>query len=169
MNEDLKGEASRIGGGRELGQFPEGEFAGEDGEVKALASGEGDAFGRGEGHLGGGVELYFRADGSSESDETEVLDDEGVDLGSRDLAEKPFSLGELRGEDQNIHGEVTAPAAGVEVVHDLGEVLLGKIFGPKPGIEGGESEIDRIGAGGDGGLEAVPVAGRGQKLWVSAH
>jgi hypothetical protein len=162
MNKDLQGKAVGVVGGGELGQFPKGEFPGEDGKVEPLASGKGDAFGRGEGHLGGGVEFDLRADGLGEADKAEVLNDERVDLGSGGKAKKPFHLGELRGEDQNVHREVASSAPGVEVVHDRREILFGEVLGPEAGVEGGEAEVDRICPCRHGRLEAVPIPRWGQ-------
>ena len=87
--------------------------------MEPLASREGDSLGGGEGHLGRGVEFDFRTDSLGEADKAEVLNDERVDLGSGGKAKKPFHLGELRGEDQNVHREVASSAPGVEVIHDL--------------------------------------------------
>jgi hypothetical protein len=133
--------------------------------MEALTAGEGDAFGRGEGHLGGGVKFNLRADGLGEADESEVLDDERVNLRCGSEAEESFRLGKFRGEDKNIHGEVASSAPGVEVIHDLSEVLFPEVFGPEPGVEGGESEIDGISPCGDGGFETFPVTRRRQKFW----
>jgi hypothetical protein len=57
----------------------------------------------------------------------------------------------------------------VEVVHDFGEILLGKVFRPETGIESGQAEIDRISSGGYGGLETVPIAGGGEKFGSARH
>ena len=169
MNENFERETGRVGGGGEFGEFPKGEFPREDGEVKALASGEGNAFGRGEGHLGGGVEFDFRTDGPGEADEAEVLDNQGVDRGLGSSVEESLRLRKLRRKDKNIHREVAPSAPGVEVIHDLWEVFLGEVFRPETGVEGGQSEIDGIGTGDNGGLEAVPVASGGKEFGPWTH
>jgi hypothetical protein len=96
------------------------------------------------------------------------LDDQGVDPRLSHEAKEPLGLGEFRGEDKNIHGEVTAAPPRVEVVHHFGEILLGKVFRPETGVEGGQAEIDRISSGGYGGLETVPISGGGEQLrsWI---
>jgi hypothetical protein len=162
VDEDLQRQSGGFAGGGELGQFPKGKFPRENGQVKALAAGEGDTFRGGQGHLGGGVEFDPRADRLGEANEAKVLDDEGIDLGFSGQTKQTFGLRELGGEDKDIHGEVTAAPPRVEVVHHFGEILLGKVFRPETGVEGGQAEINRIGAGGDGGLEAVPIAGGGE-------
>ena len=63
VDEDLQGKAGGVGGGREFGQFPEGKLPGKDGQMKALATGEGDTLWGGQGHLGGGVERDVWANG----------------------------------------------------------------------------------------------------------
>lgn len=137
--------------------------------MEALAAGEGDAFRRGESHLRGGVKFDFRADGLGKANKPQILDDEGIDLGSGGQAEEPFRFGKFRRENKNIHREVTTSAPGMEVVHDLGQILLSEVFGPKPGVEGWKPEIDRIRTGRDGRLEAVPVTRGGQKLRCGKH
>ena len=52
MDKNLQGEAGRVGGGGEFSQFPEGKFPSKNGKMKALAAGEGNALGGGQGHLG---------------------------------------------------------------------------------------------------------------------
>ena len=93
------------------------------------------------------------------------MDDERIDPSGGDESEESFRLGKFRGKDKNIHGEVASSAPGVEVVHDRREIVFGEVFRPKPGVKGGESEINRICPGGDGCLEAIPVSRRRQKFW----
>ena len=97
------------------------------------------------------------------------MDDQGVDPSLIHEAKETFGLGEFRGEDKNIHGEVTAASPRVEVVHHFGEILLGKVFRPETGVEGGQAEIDRISSGGYGGLETVPISGGGEKFGSALH
>jgi hypothetical protein len=58
-----------------------------------LATGEGDAFGRGESHLGRGVEGKLGADFLGESNESKVLDDDGVDIAMGNEAEESLCFG----------------------------------------------------------------------------
>jgi len=53
----------------------------------------------------------------------------------------------------------------VEVVHDFWEVGLGEVFRTKTCIEGGKAEVDGVGASGNRGLEALPVASGGEEFW----
>ena len=169
MDKDLQREPGGIGGCGELGKFAQGKFPREDREVESLAAGEGDAFGRGQGHLGGGMELNLRANRLGEADEAEILDDESVNLRCGGEVEESFRLRKLRGEDKNVHCEVAASATGMEVFHDQRKIFLGEVFGAETRVEGGESEIDGVGAGGDGGLEAVPIAGWGKEFGPWTH
>jgi hypothetical protein len=123
-----------------------------------LATGEGDAFGRGEGHLGGGVNFYFRADFPCQSDQSEILNDDGIDLGFPHPTKEPFGFDKFGGEDQYIEGEISATSAGMEIIHDKGKIGFSEILSSETGIERGESEIDGIGPGGNGSLEAFPVS-----------
>ena len=77
----------------EFGEFAEGEFSSKDGEGDALATGKGDSFGRGESHLGRGMDGNLRADFSSQSNKSEILNDDGIDLGFSDPAKEAFCFG----------------------------------------------------------------------------
>ena len=145
----------------EFGEFAEGKFTSKNGEGDALATGKGDSFGRGESHLGRGMDGNLRADFSSQSNKSEILNDDGIDLGFSDPAKESFGFGKFGGEDQNIESEVSATTAGMEVVHDFWEVGLGKVFRTETSIERGESEIDGISTGGNRGSETLPIACRG--------
>jgi len=162
VDKDFQGEAVGVGRGGELGQLPQGKLPGENGEVEALAAGKGNAFRRGEGHLGGGVEFHPRADGSGEANEAEVLNDEGVNLSRCGEAEESFRLWKFGRENQHIHGEVAPATAGMEVGHHFRQVFFREVFGAKAGVESGQAEINGIRPGGDGGLQAVPVTRRGE-------
>ena len=52
----------------------------------------------------------------------------------------------------------------MEVVDDFGEVGLGKVFGAETCIEGGQAKVDGVGACGNRGFEALPVASRGEEF-----
>jgi hypothetical protein len=162
VDEDLQRQSGGFAGGGELGQFPKGKFPRENGQVKALAAGEGDTFRGGQGHLGGGVEFDPRADRLGEANEAKVLDDEGIDLGFSGQTKQTFGLGELGGEDKDIHGEVTAAPPRVEVFHDFREILLGKVFRPEPGVKGGQPKVNGIRPSRDCGFKAVPISRRGE-------
>jgi hypothetical protein len=120
VDKNFQGKAGRFCGGWEFSEFAEREFTGKNGEGDALATGKGDPFGRGEGHLGGGVNFYFRADFPCQANQSEILNDDGVDLGFSDPAKEAFCFDKFGGEDQYIECEVSATAAGMEVIHDEG-------------------------------------------------
>jgi hypothetical protein len=52
VDKNLQGKARGFCGGWKLSKFTEGELTGKNGKGDALATGKGDPFGRGEGHLG---------------------------------------------------------------------------------------------------------------------
>ena len=133
-----------------------------------MATGKGDTFGRGESHLGRGMDGNLRADFSSQSNKSEILNDDGIDLGFSDPAKEPFGFGEFGGEDQDIECEVSATATLVKIFHDFWEVGLGKVFRTETSIERGESEINGVGPSGNRGFETLPIAGWGEEfrfLW----
>jgi hypothetical protein len=169
VDKDLQGEAVGVGRGGELGQLPQGKLPGENGEVEALPAGEGDSLGRGEGHLGGGVEFHPRADGPGEADEAEVLHDEGIHPGGGGEPDEAYRLWKFGGKNQHIHGEVAPSTAGTEVGHHFRQVLFREVFGAEAGVESGQAEINGIGPGRNGGLEAVPVSGWGEKFGTRRH
>jgi len=106
----------------------------------------------------------LRADFSSQANQSEILNDDGVDLGFSDPAKEAFCFDKFGGEDQYIEGEVSATTAGMEVVHDKREIGFSEIFGPETGIEGREAEIDGIGTCGNGSFEAIPVSSWGEEF-----
>ena len=93
VDKNLQGKAGGVSGGWEFGEFAKGEFTGEDGEGDSLAAGKGDAFGRGESHLGRGMDGNLRADFSSQSNKSEILNDDGIDIGFSDPAKEAFGFG----------------------------------------------------------------------------
>jgi hypothetical protein len=66
------------------------------------------------------MNLYLRADLPGQSDQSEILNDDGIDLGFPYPTKEPFGFDKFRGEDQNIEREVSSATAGMEVVHDEG-------------------------------------------------
>ena len=79
-------------------------------------------------------------------------------------AQKLLRLGHFIGEDQRIEGDITLDAAAVEELHQLGQIGFGEILGAHPGVETLQAEIDGIGAIFDRGLDALPIARRGQQF-----
>ena len=116
-----------------------------------------------------GMKFHVRADSLGESDEAEVLDDEGIHSGRGGQTEESFRLGQFGGEDKNIHGEVATATAGIEVVHDFWEVLFREVFRPESGVKGGQSEVNGIRPGRDRGLQAVPIPRWGEQFRLTAH
>jgi hypothetical protein len=161
VDKNLQGEARGFCGGWEFSEFAEREFSGKNGKGDASATGKGDSFGRGESHLGGSMNLYLRADLPGQSNQAEILNDDGIHLGFPDPAKQSLGFDEFRGEDQYIEREVSATSTGMKVIHDKWKIGFSEIFGSETGIERGEAEINGIGTGGNGSLEALPIACRG--------
>jgi hypothetical protein len=158
---NFQGKARVFCGGWEFGEFAEREFSSKNRKGDALATGKGDPFGRGESHLGGSMNFYFRADFPCQANQSEILNDDGVHLGFTHPTKESFGFDEFRGKDQYIEREVATTTAGMKVIHDKGKIGFSEIFGSETGIERGESEVDGISTGGNGSLEALPIACRG--------
>ena len=91
------------------------------------------------------MNFYLRADLPGQSDQAEILNDDGVHLGFPHPAKKSFGFDKFGWEDQYIKGEVSATSTGMKVIHDKGEIGFSEIFGSETGIEGREAEVDGIG------------------------
>jgi hypothetical protein len=120
VDENFQRKAGGIARSRKFSKFAEGKFTSKNGEGDALATDKSDSFGRGEGHLGGCVNFHLRADFSGQSNKSEILNDDGIDLGLSDPTKEPFGFDKFGGEDQYIEREESATTAGMEVVHDEG-------------------------------------------------
>jgi hypothetical protein len=107
------------------------------------------------------MNLHLWADFTGQSDQSEILNDDGIDLGFPHPTKEPFGFDKFGGEDQYIEREESATSTGMEVIHDKREIGFSEIFGSKTGIEGREPEIDGIGTCGNGSFEALPIACRG--------
>jgi hypothetical protein len=64
------------------------------------------------------MNLHLWGDFTGQSDQSEILDDDGIDLGFPYPTKEPFGFGKFRGEDQYIECEVSATTAGMKVIHD---------------------------------------------------
>jgi hypothetical protein len=107
------------------------------------------------------MNLYLRVDLPGQSDQSEILNDDGIHLGFPHPAKEPFSFDKFGGENQYIEREVPTTTTGMKVIHDKGKIGFSEIFGSETGIERGESEIDGIGPSSNGGFETLPIACRG--------
>jgi hypothetical protein len=97
--------------------------------------------------------------------QAQVLHDGRVDPGAIEQNEFLLGGGEFVGEDQHVERDVTLHAVLVEKIHQLGQIVRREIRGPHPRVEGGQAEIDRVGAIGHGGaIRAFPVAGRSEEF-----
>lgn len=149
----------------ELFDFFDREFAGEDGAFEGEdAFDEAETIGRGDGHLGGGVNLDVGGEFDGHFGESDVLNDEGVDPAFLCEAELVGSGFEFTSEDEGVHGEEAFDPVLVEKGHELGKVLVGEVVSAQAGIEGGETKVDGVRTSGDGGAGAVPVASWGEKF-----
>ena len=110
------------------------------------------------------MELDGRCDFAGHFCQAEVLDDQGIDSSFGDQPKLALGGFEFTGEDQGVHRDKAFDAVLVEELHQFGQVVFTKIVGPDAGVEGGKTEVNGVGTGGDGGAGAVPVAGRAEKL-----
>jgi hypothetical protein len=107
------------------------------------------------------MNLYLRADLPGQSNQSEILNDDGIDLGFPHPTKEPFGFDKFGWENQYIEREVSSATAGMEVIHDERQISFSEIFSSETGIECGEPEIDGIGPCGNGSFEALPIACRG--------
>ena len=143
----------------ELGQFAQGKFPRQDGPRHAEPPGEGHAFGRGQRHLGRGVDVQVGYPFPRETDQSEILHDGRIDSGAVEHVEFLLGGGEFVGEDQHIERDVAFHAMLVKKGHQLGQIIGREILRPHARVEGGHPEVNRVGAIGDGGADAFPIAG----------
>jgi hypothetical protein len=120
VDKNLQGKARGIARSRKFSKFAEREFTSKNRKGDALATGKGNPFGRGESHLGGSMNFYLRADLPSQSNQSEILNDNGIDLGFPHPAKKSFGFDKFGWEDQYIERQVSASSTGMEVFHDEG-------------------------------------------------
>ena len=121
--------------------------------------GQGDALGAGDAHLGAAVDFQVGGDAAGDLGHGHVLDDDGVGPGGGDAGQGAAGFGQLVVEDEGVEGDVAARAALVQGAHDVGQFAEGEAdFGA--GGEVGETEVDGVGPGFDGGVELGPVPGR---------
>jgi hypothetical protein len=99
VDKNFQGKAGGIARSRKFSQFAEGKFTGKNGKGDALATGKGDSFGGGKGHLGGGMNFHLWADLPGQSNQPQILNDDGVDLGFPHPAKESFGFGEFGGKD----------------------------------------------------------------------
>ena len=139
-------------------------FAGEDHALDAELLDELNAFGFGEGHLRGAVDVEGGGERVDEFGDAEVLDDDGIDARGGDGFDV-FDRGfEFVGEDEGVESEEAFDVVGVEVIHDPGKFFEREVGGAVAGVELIEAEVDGIGAVGDGGAHGIPVAGGREKF-----
>jgi hypothetical protein len=64
------------------------------------------------------MNLHLWADFTGQSDQSEILNDDGIDLGFPHPTKEPLGFDKFGGEDQYIEREESAATAGMEVIHD---------------------------------------------------
>ena len=148
----------------EAGEFAQGKFAGEHGAVESQFVHEGEAFRRGDGHLGTRVEFERGSHGSCEPGEADILNDDGIDARLGEEAELGGGGWQFLREDEGIHGHEAADAAVVQEPHHFREVGFREIIGAEPGIEARQAEVHCVRSIGDGGAHAFKIPGWGEEF-----
>jgi hypothetical protein len=73
--------------------------------------------------------------------------------------------GQLAIEDQRVEGDESLHALAVEKVEDAGQLVHAEVVRAGARVEAApKPEVDRIGAGGDRGAQALLLAGGGEEL-----
>jgi hypothetical protein len=111
----------------------------------------------------------LRNDRSRQTHQTDVLDDQRIDVGTVQEAQVLGGIIEFSGKDKGIERHVSLHPVAVAKGSDLGKLLLGEIIGAQSGIEAGQTEEHRIGAIGNRRLQAIPSTGRGEKFGNGRH
>ena len=120
--------------------------------------------GRGDRHLGGGVEGQFRGDPPCEPSQPDVLHEHRIDPRAVEQAQIVDGLLEFAGKDEGIKGDVSFDAVPVAKGDQRREIRLGEVVRAHPGVKPGQAEVDRIRAVGNRRAHAIPVARRGEKF-----
>ena len=110
------------------------------------------------------MDLEIWRDGPDQPDQTQVLHDDGVDAGRRQVANGGLQLGELARKHQRVQRHVAAHAAPMQQGHHFGQLRAFEVRSANPSVMPLEAEIDRVGAVLDRGDQARPVAGRREQL-----
>jgi hypothetical protein len=66
------------------------------------------------------MNLHLWADFTGQSDQSEILNDDGIDLGFPHPTKEPLGFEKFGGEDKYIECKISPATAGMEVVHDEG-------------------------------------------------
>ncbi len=147
----------------DVGDFVDRQFPGQDHPFDPQPRDQLDRLGAGERHLRGGVDGEIRRNGFDQPHGAQVLDQDGVDPGRRDLADGLFELGQFAGKHQRVERHVSPHSAAVDERHHVGELVGAQIGGPGAGVEARvEAEIHGVGAVFDRRADAVEIACRRQ-------
>ena len=133
--------------------FFDRKFAGENGAVKTDGFYQIDAFGACKRHLGAGMNLLLRGNGTDESGQTDVLNNEGIGLQGDDFLQKFGQFPKFSLENQHVHGQEGADPANAGVADHVTDIVERKVFGAASGVPVGDSKVNRIGSVFNGGFE----------------
>ena len=150
--------------GLERADLGEAQLAGEDrpGEAEAIESGE---LSRRVGvELRAGVQRQTGVALAHESGEAQVGDDERVHAGEVRRFQRLQRRLDLVVLEQRVEREVGAGVEAVREVHGARGLVAGEVAGEGARAPALEAEVDRVGAGGEGGAQGALVAGRRQEL-----
>jgi len=161
VDEDLELE---VGGLGDLANLLEGELAGEDGAVEAVAREEVGPPGRGDVHLRGAVEPELGKVLLDDVHEAEVLDDEAVGPHPVQVLEELVHAVGLALLEDRVDGYVDLLRVLAAVLDGGLELAEGEVRAPHAGIEALQAEIDGVGALAYGGVEGLGVARGGEQF-----
>ncbi len=116
------------------------------------------------------MDLERRTDGTGEQRDGRILDDDRVRPGRRDAPDELFDDRQLGLEHEGVERDVDARAGAMHPRDDLGEPRGRKVLGPGARVEAVvETEVDRVGAGGERRGEGVVVARGCEDLRTARH
>ena len=138
-----------------------GRFTRQDDSAHAQGFDLGDALRAAERHLGRRVQGQFGTQAVEQPEQSDVLDEYGVNARRRQQSCDPFGLGQFVAEDERVERHVSPNAARTEERHQFGQVGLAEIGSPSASVESAlQAEVNGVGPILDGGPRAVPVACR---------
>ena len=150
-------------------EFRKGAFPGRHHSGKAQILQLLDALDIVDGHLCAGMQQKFRELTGNEGCHAQVLHQDGIRPRVPDEGEGVAQLRHFPVQHQCVDGDINPALPFVGIAYRLHEPFPVEIPGVASGPEGGQPQIDRIRAAGNGGRKRLPVARGTEQFHVSFH
>ncbi len=146
VDEHLQLDGAVPGAAADLRDFAQRKLARQHHAGNAERRERADAGGRGDGHLGGGVQPKGRRAPAQQAHQTHVLNDQRIHRKRARVLDEGKRLRQLILQNQRVHGEIHLHAARVTEFSCLPQRIIIEIFGGRAGGKGACAQIDRVGA-----------------------